>query len=196
MIRDALNGERDVATLSVELASAYSYLFLGAGGPRSAPPYESVYTSGSFFQNATRQNQDILERHELGIRPDVHEPADHIAVQLEMIAHLANDQEILAAAGKCVDEEKAEQKEFIETHLLNWVPAFCQDCTDRDSGGFYAGVAQIAVAMLKEDLIHLSGACGDSWPADTQCRGSPEKTMKHVENNTQVQPVFQEHQET
>ncbi len=148
----------DTNDYALELAGAYGFLFLGAGGPQSVPPYESVYTSesGSMFQEAERQTREILEEHGLSISKDVREPADHIAIQLELMARFAE----IFAETESTDAERAgvlimQQKTFLEDHLLNWVPAFSAYCVEHDPNGFYGALAQLAVTVLEEDHAYL-----------------------------------------
>ena len=145
--------------LVLQLASAYSFLFLGVGGRRTASLYESVYTSKNhcLYQEAHVQMKELLHRHELTAPEGFREPMDHIAVQLDLMAQLAQR----AASLKLPKQREAfhhlvcEQKEFLEQHLLNWIPQFCGHCVEYDLSGFYKGAALILKALLEEDRLYL-----------------------------------------
>jgi len=158
-LQDLMEQETATGDLALELAGDFGFLFLGSGGQQSVPPYESVYTShnGTMFQEAEQQTRRILEKYGLGVCKNVREPADHIAVQLELMAHLFE----LSAKSAVTDDDQAntlkiEQKTFLEDHLLNWVPVFCANCVKNDPGGFYAALAQLMVTMLKETHLYLT----------------------------------------
>ncbi|MBT3175954.1 MAG: molecular chaperone TorD [Desulfobacula sp.] len=152
-LEEQIGQKNGTADHALELAGNFGFLFLGGGGQQSVPPYESVYTSkkGTLFQKAEQQTRRILEEHGLGVLKDVREPADHIAIQLELMAHL---DEISTKAASTdtehADELRKQQKTFLEDHLLNWVPVFCANCVERDPGGFYAALAQLMLTILKE----------------------------------------------
>ena len=152
----------DTADHAVDLTGAYGFLFLGAGGPQSVPPYESVYTSekGSMFQEAEQQTLEMLEEYGLSVSRDIREPADHIAIQLELMGRLAE----LSAEAATTDTERAgvlitQQKAFLEDHLLKWVPEFSAHCTENDPSEFYAAIARLMVTILTEDKVHLESLC-------------------------------------
>jgi len=150
--------EDDTAVYAVDLAGAYGFLFLGAGGPQSVPPYESVYTSqkGSMYQEAERQTLEMLKECGLGVSRDIHEPTDHIAIQLELMGRLAE----LSVEASQTDAQRAgvliiQQKRFLEEHLLKWVPEFSAHCAEHDPSGFYAAVARLMTTILAEDKVYL-----------------------------------------
>lgn len=159
VVQDLLEQTEDTADHALELAGAYGYLFLGAGGAQSVSPYESVYTSksGSMFQQAEQHMRMILKEYGLGVSRDVCEPADHIAIELEFMAQLAS----MSLEAEATNAERAaaltmQQKSFLENHLLNWVPAFSANCVEQDFSGFYAALSQLMVTILKETHIYLS----------------------------------------
>ena len=157
-LQHLLNQINDTDDYALELAGAYGFLFLGAGGPQSVPPYESVHTSerGTMFQEAERQTREILAKYGLSVSEDVREPADHIAIQLELMARLAETSvEAEAADAEHAGALHIQQQAFLEDHLLNWVPAFSARCVEHDLSGFYAAIAQLTLTILKEDRVYL-----------------------------------------
>ena len=152
-IQDRLSQHRDVHACAEELAWTYGTLFHGAAGTGSVSPYESVYTDGnrSTHQEAERETQEILARLGLGVSSVISEPADHIAVQLSIMAEFA----ILAAdPGSGTSAADLDigtlQYAFLVNHLLNWVPVFARDCKGKDESGFYAALAELTVAVLEQ----------------------------------------------
>jgi len=142
-----------------DLAVDYAKVFLGAGivDPKKvAYPYESVYTSQErlIMQDARDEMLRILRENKLGLENSYNIPEDHIFVQLEFMAHICG--EIRKAFEK--DDKKAaaillgEQKQFIENHLLNWVPELCSDIKKFALTDFYKGLAMITEEYTKMDL--------------------------------------------
>lgn len=150
-LQKIIGQEKSSSDLALALAADFGFLFHGAGGPQSVPPYESAYTSdkGSLFQAAEKQTRKILEKHGLSTCEDIHEPADHIAVQLELLAHLGEASQ-KAMAAENTQTLKNEMAAFLENHLLNWVPIFRDHCARQDPGGFYAALTRLLHTFLQK----------------------------------------------
>lgn len=142
-----------------DLAVDYARVFLGAGivqADKAAYPYESVYTSEYklVMQEARDDMFHALADNGLGLKKGYDIPEDHIFIQMEFMAHLADE---TAKAMSSEDGEKAMallegQKKFITDHLLNWVPEFCNDVRRFASSDFYKGVATITERFIRMDL--------------------------------------------
>ncbi len=145
-------GEESLQPVVRELAGAFARLFLSVGGRRSAPPYESAYTNerGLLFQEAVDRVGESLSELGLTLPPGFPEPPDHIAVQLSVMAELANRCDGLAA-GDELEALVQKQRSFLETRLMPWVPRFADDCIAFDRSGFYAAAAESLVAFLSSD---------------------------------------------
>ncbi|MDO5530899.1 molecular chaperone [Sutterella sp.] len=149
----AAPGEDPVEDLAVD----YARVFIGAGiqGKEAAYPFESVYTSpqGLVMQDAWEKVCALYRAHGLG-RPehcDVHE--DHIGLELDFMTRLIDE---ALAAGEKGDEgallgSLAEQKVFIETHLLNWIHGFLSDVRKYAESPFYLAAADITEAFVEMD---------------------------------------------
>ncbi|WP_299015401.1 molecular chaperone TorD [uncultured Photobacterium sp.] len=155
--RDAINRLKTREDAQLELAADFCGLFLST--PKSgALPYASMYVGESGLLN-DKPAQDMLEwmeKYDIAQRKEFNEPADHIAVELDFMGNLsilANQQE---------DQTKAEevmqaQQQFIETMLMNWLPAFAKDCNERDKFGFYSAAVNLLAAFCKLDTAYLAG---------------------------------------
>lgn len=135
----------------LELSADFAQAFLG-NTKTSAPPYESVFTSpdGHLMQEAYVQMTKILEQHNINVSEKYSEPADHIAIQLDFMGNLVlktlesdSEAEIRTAF--------AAQHNFIEQHLLNWLPALAEKVRSCDSFGFYAAVVELTQAFCQLD---------------------------------------------
>ncbi|WP_135821976.1 TorD/DmsD family molecular chaperone [Halostella litorea] len=114
-----------------ELRVEYTRLFLGPGTGQ-CPPYESVYRDGDDdgeLGPVRGPSTDAVRRwyREFGTRPDPERPAlaDHVATELEFVAHLAETE----------DPDVVEQ--FLDEHPRRWVGTFAARVRDHDPDGFY-----------------------------------------------------------
>jgi len=153
-------GHRRESTLT-DLAVEYARVFLGAGlgQGEGAYPYEPVYTSPDrlVMQEARDDVLKIYREEGLDRAEEFNEPEDHIAFELEFMAYLCQK---TTEALKDGDKGSAsgylkKQKDFLEKHLIPWVPAFCNDVQRVARGDFYKAVAKITVGYLgmEQDLI-------------------------------------------
>ena len=139
-----------------DFAVDYAKTFLGAGSAQTAAafPYESVYTSPKriMMQDAWVQVSEIFR--EKGIERDEKQCdllEDHIAMELEYMAWLCDEtaQQTETLFGL------QEQKEFLNRHLLNWVPEFCLDIKYYADTEFYRMVGQLTTGFLQFDSYVL-----------------------------------------
>lgn len=139
-----------------ELAIDYVRTFIGHGvnGYSAAYPYESVYTSERrlLMQEARAEVLATLRENELK-RGDCNEAEDHIALELEFMQRMA-----LRAAEALADEAEDEavaylrtSYEFLENHLLNWVPMLVTDMRLHSKTLFYQGLGQLTLGTIEED---------------------------------------------
>lgn len=135
---------------SDELAADYARVFLAAGIAQGteAAPYESVYTSTKHLvmQEAWEQVKEIYAARGLCAAGPEGLYEDHIACELAYMALL------------CREGTQADQRAFLEEHLLNWAPAFCADVEAKAATDFYRGTARLTAAFLREERETLSGA--------------------------------------
>lgn len=146
-----------------DLAVDYARVFLGAGIYEGtvAHPYESVYTSPErlIMQEARDEVLALYRSKGLDKIDSLDVPEDHIALEFEYMSFLC--QETLDAMEKDVERTSTllkEQKDFLEKHLLNWIPEFCSDIEKCASTDFYNGIAKLTrgyLSMEKELLENL-----------------------------------------
>jgi len=136
------------------LGGEYTRLFVGPGRP-IAHLYESVYREGRVMGDCTLA---VRERYaEEGLGPEDHLLPDHVAVELEFMAHLARKE---AEAWEEGDVDRAEtclrqQESFLREHLGRWLPSFCQRVLTGEAHPFYASLAQRAWKHVAEDIAQV-----------------------------------------
>ena len=135
-----------------ELAADYAGLFLNASD-HPAYPYESVFTSPEhlLMQQARDEVRQAYAAAGLGRSEDLHEPEDHIAFEMEFMGRLCDntlkaiEQEDLAAARTHLQT----QQQFLEKHLLVWVPAFSGEVVHNATTDFYRGVGALTRDFIR-----------------------------------------------
>lgn len=147
------------------LAADYARVFLGAGagkGSSAAYPYESVYTSPKriMMQEARDLMAAIYTARGLG-KDDITAglAEDHLALQLEFMAVLCLEAKNALAAQNhdAFAATLQEQSDFLDRHLLNWVPLFCADIGRHAESAFYQGIGKITNGFVRLDRAVLGG---------------------------------------
>lgn len=117
------------------LQAEYVRLFINALPEVTCPPYGSVYLEGALMGESTVRLRNLYARY--GWQTD--EMADHIAIELEFLALLAD-----------LGDEDAirEDYQLLWDHLLIWMPAFLQRVEANDRSGFYRAASRYAQKVL------------------------------------------------
>lgn len=150
---------RDLEQVRLGLAVDYAALFLGLGGGVHHPS-ESAYRSSTHFI-MQQPRDDVLASYRTAYVDkvkDFPEPEDHIAMELQFMAHLSGKTAEAMQAGK-KDEAKVlleTQKDFINNHLLVWVPKFTEDVMKAAKLDFYRAVAKITGRFIELDKEAVS----------------------------------------
>ncbi len=124
-----------------DLSYEYADLFLNAG-KNPAFPYESVHVTGKpiVMQEPVFQIREIF--YEAGVHKseDYKDCDDHIAVELEFVCYLLEKGEADSAAN------------FINDHLINWIPEFHATLYYAATTDFYKGLSLFTQSFLFRDL--------------------------------------------
>lgn len=151
-----------------DLAVDYARVFLGAGiaDGSAAFPYESVYTSpeGLMMQDARDEVLSLYVAKGLGLEGENHDPEDHMAFELDFMAHLVREGSDAAATGNTASLALSlgEQRAFLRGHLLNWAGRFCADVAKYSSTAFYPAIAQMTEGFLAMDDNLLEELAADA----------------------------------
>jgi TorA maturation chaperone TorD/Pyruvate/2-oxoacid:ferredoxin oxidoreductase delta subunit len=145
---------QDFARPQEGLEAEYARLFVGPGRP-VAHPYESVYREGRVMGDCTLAVRQSYAAE--GLAPEGHSLPDHVAVELEFMAHLAQRE---AEAQERGDEEGAlaylrQQEAFLSEHLGRWLPRFCQRILTGGAHPFYADLAQRTWQHVAQDMAQV-----------------------------------------
>ena len=144
-----------------DLAIDYVRVFIGHGidAFSAAYPFESVYTSEKrlLMQDARDEVLAIYRSAGLDKKNSWKEGEDHVALELEFEQVLANR---TAEALRKGDEEEAAallttQRNFLEDHLLSWVPMMTADMKRFAKTDLYQGLAYLTDGFLNTDKAFL-----------------------------------------
>ena len=131
-------------------------------GPRAAVPYESVYVSrnGALLQESTLDVTAIYNAY--GFRPTKTriEFDDHIACELEFLQFLTGQAILAMREGERTKAEGClrEQMDFIDAHMLTWVPKFSELAQQFSETALYRALAKLALAVVEADRERISQA--------------------------------------
>ncbi|GMQ79591.1 MAG: molecular chaperone TorD family protein [Thermodesulfobacteriota bacterium] len=145
-----------------DLAVEYARLFLGPG--KHISPHESVHHQredgdwGTLWGASTVDVKKFIEATGLGYEAGYKGMPDHISVEFEFMAALAR-REVQAwfegdeaSARSCV----AVQKKFLEEHLIQWIPDFCEKVIRHAELPFYRAVAELTRGFIEFEIEELN----------------------------------------
>lgn len=141
-------GARDELDLRVDHAA----LFVGPFALKAAP-YGSVYLERDRLLMGATTLAAAAAYAAAGLEVTLHEPPDHIAVELEFMHYLAT---LAAQAAERGDDDAAarvtdQQSRFLHEHLAAWTPAFCAAIQRGADTGFYRALAHCLRAFLEAE---------------------------------------------
>jgi TorA-specific chaperone len=138
-MQSALNAEGSAAAVARKLAAAFTQLFDGIGGSKTASLYESAHVgvSGRLFQAPSGDMEKLLRQSEVSADEEFREPSDHLSIELALLAWLIRH-----------DPDRQARTALLDDHLLVWAPIFADRCREYDRTGFYDGTAQVLTAFL------------------------------------------------
>lgn len=141
-----------------QLACEYARIFLAAGvytkDRRTAIPYESVFTSDEHIMMQESRDDVVARFREDGflVDPSLHEPEDHLAFEFEYLVNM-NERALAYAQEKDkagLRRNVVRQLEFVDQHLLNWIPELNEIAQQYAKLTFYPGMLYIAQGALEQ----------------------------------------------
>ncbi len=117
------------------------------------PPYESVYRDGRLWGKSTVEVNQTCRQ--LGVRlPETWtEPPDYIGIEFDLMRLICRSE---SEAWQADDTGKALKyleagRDFLDQHLLMWVPSFCDKMYHRAELDFYKGLAWMTKGFVEYD---------------------------------------------
>jgi TorA maturation chaperone TorD len=154
---DFLNGSEP--GVIEDLAVEYALLFVGPG--KHIPPIAAFHLDqerSTLCGPSTEWVRAFVERMGFEYRPEHAELPDHLAVELEFMQHIADQQ---ARALRDGDVEEARrlweaQRTFVTDHMVRWLPIFCDEVVANATHAFYAQMAKLLRGFIAAESEALS----------------------------------------
>jgi putative dimethyl sulfoxide reductase chaperone len=136
----------DAVTLYSCLEEEYVRLFISNRSGIKAPLFHSCYAAGGglLMGEPVRMMKELLAVQGLDLAATVHEPPDHLAIELEYLYYLLergwkeDDREMLGAAAR-----------FASDTMLPWVHLFHRGLSERASVPFFPCAAALLISLLQ-----------------------------------------------
>ena len=136
-----------------DLVLEYTRLFVGPG--KHIVPYESVYRGNgdALWSETTVKVKNFIESSGLEYSSNWSGLPDHIGVELEFMQRLTcHEKEAWSVDDKetafhCLEFEKR----FIDEHLSQWVPVFCDKVKEESRVAFYVEMAELTRQCIDFD---------------------------------------------
>lgn len=157
---------QDTESLATECACLFS-----GPGRAEVPPYESLYLAPlpQVMQGPALSAVRFYRAHGFLPREDFHDCPDHIAVELEFLAHLSHCEATARLAGEAdlAHQYRAAQLRFLATHLGRWAPAFCHLLQERSRLPLFTQAAESLRALVAEEVSAVHPDQPPAEPAGT-----------------------------
>lgn len=155
LVREFVEKSKDKAIdeLHKDLVGEYTLLFIG---PHRLPvqPYESWWVDGKLMGESLLKVKQVYRKAGIAKVNEYAEPEDHIAFELRFMHYLC-EEELSADTEERIAECLNMQKEYLNDHLLRWVPDFCDALIECELSDFYKGIARLTrgFILLEEAVI-------------------------------------------
>jgi TorA maturation chaperone TorD len=143
-------------TLLAVLAADFSHLFLGYS--LACPPFESAYRNEEHLLlcEETLEVRHFYQQYGFRRQEALQLPDDHVAFELEFLALLGQAAHDAAATPAHVVDSLRASQQFLQEHVLAWVPEFAQDLFHNAETDFYRGVALFLRGFIQLDAEILA----------------------------------------
>lgn len=143
-----------------ELVVEYNSLF-EIPTSRYIKPYESVYLDsreingsdygGLVMGPSTIQVKDIYLSAGMVLSGSFKDLPDHLAVELEFMAYLADKESKLSDSAAKADEFLVLQYQFLKNHLSQWVDMVCEAILDNTENPFYEAIGTLTSEFVLDE---------------------------------------------
>ena len=144
-------GDLPEEELLVRLGTDRTRLFRGLNREGPPPPYEAVRKgSQTVMTEDTRQIAKAYAEFGYSDYWWLNEVPDYIGIELDFLCYLCIE---AAKAWKAGDRSRAltcrnAEREFLCSHVQEWVPEFCDEVIDRAKEDLYRGMARVTKAFI------------------------------------------------
>lgn len=162
-LQRAVQAARAAPGALLELQVEFTRLLGSAGGAVQAPqPYESVALDGRLFgESAESVAAAYLDAGCEALATDAG-PPDHVSNELRFLSVLCYREMQAWQRGDedAASQALAQQHDFLQQHVLAWVPDYCERIAQATPHPFYLAVAQLtsdALRLERDDMALVHG---------------------------------------
>ncbi len=141
-----------------QVRTEYAELFIGPRPPL-APLYESVYIGfpNRLFTDVTRDVRAVYERNGFCVARRNAIPDDHLALELEFMARMAEVCSSDATAETNADLETSlrVQESFLTKHVSRWLPLFLERIEQAYCSDYYRAWTRFVATFVEDDLQNM-----------------------------------------
>lgn len=135
-----LDSFEDSDELLESLQVEYTNLFITAYPKVPAPIFRAFYSDKELFGKSTIAIMDIYEQYNFQVDQDMTEPPDHLAIELEFVYRLIENDEAISG-----------QFDFIKNEILIWIDDFRAKVEEAALEPFYPFIINVITNYLKKD---------------------------------------------
>jgi TorA maturation chaperone TorD/Pyruvate/2-oxoacid:ferredoxin oxidoreductase delta subunit len=168
------------STAEPGLEHEFTRLFLGPGRP-VAHPFESVYREGRTMGSTALDVQRRMAGE--GLAPSGRTLPDHVSIELAFMAHLTAREAQAWNDGDCDEAQDylARQGDFLDDHLIAWLPQFCHRILAGRPLDHYADLARETEVFVTGDAMRVRAWLGNDTGASTGVTARPEQWVVTVD---------------
>ena len=101
--------------------------------------------------------RETLSAYGLVVESHFREPADHLAILLSLLAHVAQEQVNVSDIGSAASE----QSRLLSASMLDWLPRFVDQCQKAGpSFDVYPALAALLLGFARADQLFLNDIAG------------------------------------
>ena len=145
---------KDVDDLYEALRDEYTLLFIGPGR-LPVEPYEAWWVSGKRLGEPLVKVKEAYRKAGIVKSREYPEPEDYIGFELKFMHYLC-EEELSAESRERLKECLKFQREFLDEHMLKWVPNFCDALYNYKLSVFYEGSAKLTKGFILLDDAVIS----------------------------------------
>jgi TorA maturation chaperone TorD len=144
------------------LRKQYARLFLSTGYAqklKSIIPQESVYLSPNHLSMQDQRDEvlEIYYNEGIGKNKDFREPDDHITAEFHFMAQLSEKTiEYMESEPEIAKSKLEVQLNFLDLHILKWVPAVCSDIMELTTTNYFKAIAKLTNGFVETDRETIS----------------------------------------
>ena len=145
---------KDIDVLYDDLVGEYTLLFVGPFRP-PVEPYEAWWVSGRRLGESLVAVKQVYRKAGIVKSREYPELEDHIAFELKFMQYLC-EEELSATTQERLIECLKLQREFLDDHMLKWVPTFCDALYTYEKSDFFKGIAKLTKGFILLDDAVIS----------------------------------------